>query len=298
MRRGVLVALGAYVWWGVSPVFWKIHKVSAFDATGFRIVSTAILLGLIQAKRGGFGDIRRMLGDRHIRLVVAVSATMLVLNWFGFVYAVSSEQVLQSSLGYFMNPLLSVLLGVLVLGERLHRLQAVAIGIVVIGVVVFALGVGGVPWLAVLIATTFAVYGYLRKTAPVESLEGLTLEMVMLVPFAAGYLVIRAAMGDGLVGVSVPGRDVWLASTAIVTALPLVCFGWAARRISLSLVGILFYATPTLQFLLGVMVYGEPWSGAQMVGYVIVWIGLAVFVLGSRRPSYRDVVHRISRDQT
>ena len=297
MRRGVLVALGAYIWWGVSPVFWKIHDVPVLDATGFRIVSTAVLLGLIQAKRGGLGDVRRMLGDRRTRLVAAVSAAMLVLNWLGFVYAVSSNQVLQSSLGCFMKPLLSVLLGVLVLGERLHRLQAVAIGIATIGVALLSLDVGEVPWLALVIATTFAVYGYLRKTAPVESLDGLTLEMVMLVPFAVGYLVIRAVMGDGLVGDSVPGRAVWLATMAIVTALPLVCFGWAARRISLSLVGVLFYVNPTLQFLVGVLVYDEPCSRGQIVGYVLVWIGLAVFALGSRRARDRDAVHIVSRER-
>lgn len=298
MRRGALVALAAYTWWGISPVFWKMHDVPALDAIGFRVVATMILLGLIQAKRGGLGDIRRMLGDRRTRLVLAVSGTMMALNWLGFVYAVNSDQVLQSSLGYFINPLLSVLIGVLVLGERLHRMQAAAIGIVAIGVAVLSFDLGEVPWLALLIATTFAVYGYLRKTAPVESLDGLTLEMVMLVPIAVAYLVIRAAMGDGLVGVSVPGRDVWLATTAIVTGIPLICFGWAARRIPLSLVGVLFYVNPTLQFLLGVVVYDEPWSGGQTVGYVIVWAGLAVFALGSRRALYQDVVHGVPADHT
>ena len=298
MRRGVLVALAAYTWWGISPVFWKMHDVPALDATGFRIVATMILLGLIQAKRGWLGDIRRMLGDRRTRLVLAVSGTILALNWLGFVYAVTSDQLLQSSLGYFMTPLLSVLLGVLALGEQLHRTQTVAIGIVAIGVLVLSFDLGEVPWLALLIAITFAVYGYLRKTAPVESLDGLTLEMAMLVPIAVAYLVIRAAMGDGLVGVSVPGRDVWLATMAIVTGIPLICFGWAARRIPLSLVGILFYVNPTLQFLLGVVVYDEPWSGGQIVGYVIVWTGLAVFALGSRRALYRDGAHRVPTDQT
>ncbi|MGZ0218943.1 MAG: EamA family transporter RarD [Acidimicrobiales bacterium] len=298
MRRGVLVALAAYTWWGISPVFWKMHDVPALDAIGFRVAATMILLGLIQAKRGVLGDIRRMLGDRRTRLVFAVSGTMLALNWLGFVYAVNSDQLLQSSLGYFINPLLSVLIGVLVLGERLHRMQAVAIGIVAIGVAVLSFDLGEVPWLALLIATTFAVYGYLRKTAPVESLDGLTLEMVMLVPIAVAYLVIRAAMGDGLVGVSVPGRDVWLATTAIVTGIPLICFGWAARRIPLSLVGVLFYVNPTLQFLLGVVVYDEPWSGGQTVGYVVIWAGLAVFALGSRRTFDQDVIHRVPADHT
>jgi len=282
MRGGVLVAVAAYTWWGLSPWFWKMHTVPSVDAIAFRIAATTILLGVVQAQRHGFGNVRRLLADRRTRRAMTLSATMLATNWLGFVYAVNTDQVLQSSLGYFMNPLFAVLIGVLVLHERLHRLQAVAIGMAAMGVIVLSIDVGAVPWLALMIAVTFAVYGYVRKTAPIESLDGLTLEVVLLVPAAVTYLVVRAVMGDGLLGVSVPGRDLWLAATGIVTAFPLLCFGWAARRIPLSLIGVLFYVNPTLQFLMGTVVYDEPWSGGQVAGYVIVWTGLALFALGSR----------------
>lgn len=277
MRRGVVVALVGYVLWGLSPIFWRLGEGSAGDILVLRILSTITLLVLIQMVRDRGAEVRARLADRRVRFAVLGSSLLLASNWLGFIWAVTSDRVLEASLGYFLNPLVSVVLGVTVLRERLRRGQWVAIALAGVGVAILSIDLGSLPWISLFLAVTFGLYGLVRKTAPVESLDGLTLEVAAMAPFAAIALGMFTADGDGLSTVIGLGGWAWVAGASLMTAAPLLLFGWAARRIPLSLVGVLQYLTPTLQFLLGVLAYDESWSGGQVVGYVVIWTGLVLF---------------------
>ncbi len=285
MNRGVAVALAAYLAWGFSPIYWRlVDDVATGDVIVFRVLTTILFLAFLQALRGTLPSLRKVGADPAIRRAMIISAVLLASNWVVFVWSVTSDRVLQASLGYFINPLVSVVLGVVVLHERLHRAQWLAVGLAGVGVIVLSIDLGEPPWVSLLLALTFGLYGLIRKTAAVESLDGLSLEMVVLLPVAIAAAVARAAMGDGTVGWNVPWRDLWLLGAGVVTATPLLLFTYAARRIPLSLIGVLQYLAPTIQFLLGVIAYDEAWSGGQMAGYVLVWIGLIVFAMeGLRR---------------
>ncbi len=280
MSEGMGLALGAYLIWGLSPLYWKqLDDVAAGDVIAFRIVATfLVLLGVHALRRTR----RRILAGGRSRRAVAFSAIaglLLASNWLVYVWAVSSDRILESSLGYFINPLVSVVLGVLILGERLRRVQWAAVAMASAGVVVLTIDVGTLPWVPLTLAGTFGVYGLLRKMSSVGSLDGLSLEMMVLLPLALAVVVFRAASGEGSVGVSVPYRDLLLLGTGVLTAVPLLLFASAARRIDLSVVGILQYIAPTLQFLVGVWIYDESWSGGQIVGYCIIWLALIVLAI-------------------
>ena len=296
MRRGVVVALVGYVLWGLSPIFWRLGEGSAGDILVLRILSTITLLVVMQAVRDRGAQVRDRLADPRVRRAMVGSAVLLASNWLGFIWAVTSDRVLEASLGYFLNPLVSVVLGVTVLGERLRRGQWAAVGLAGLGVAVLSVDLGSLPWISLFLAVTFGLYGLVRKTAPVESLDGLTIEVAAMAPLAAVALGVFTIGGDGLATVSGLGGWVWVAGASLMTAAPLLLFGWAARRIELWLVGVLQYITPTLQFLLGVLAYDETWSGGQVVGYVVIWSGLVVFgaegVANARRGAVREAVRR------
>ncbi len=278
MSRGVLFALSAYVLWGLSPIFWKqIDDVGAGDTIAFRVLATALVLLAVHAMLRTFGRVSAAAADPRIRLVAVTTAALLSANWLVFVWAVNHERVLETSLGYFMNPLASVVLGVVVLGERMRPLQWGAVGLAAVGVVVLTIDLGELPWVSLLLAATFAVYGLLRKTSPVGSLDGLSLEVSVMVPVAAIVVALRASGGDGVVGLHDPGRDLLLLGTGLMTAAPLLLFASGARRIDLTTVGLLQYVAPTIQFLLGVFVYDETWTGGQVAGYALIWLALAAF---------------------
>ena len=292
MNRGVLIGASAYVLWGLSPIYWRlVDDVAAVDVVLVRTVSTMLLLLALHAAGRTFGRLRSHIVDRRAAAMFVLTAVALGANWLVFVWAVNNDRVLEASLGYFINPLVSVVLGVVVLRERLRVGPMLAVAIAAVGVIVLAIDVGSVPWVSLVLAGTFGLYGLIRKTSPAGSLDGLTLEMAVLVPFALLALTVRAAMGDGVAGVSVPTRDLWLLGAGVITAAPLLLFASAARRIELWLVGMLQFIAPTLQFILGAVVWDEPWSGGQAVGFVIIWSALAVFVIDQAR-SARGVARR------
>ncbi len=283
LRRGVAAALTAYLWWGLSPLFWKqLGDVDAIDTVGWRILWTAVVAAAVIVATGRVHAMRSMAADATARAAAMVSGLLLATNWAVYVWAVGDERVVEASLGYFMNPLVSVFLGVVVLRESLRRAQWAAVALAATGVAWLTFAVGSLPWVSLALAGTFALYGLVRKVAPAGPIIGLGMEMAVLAIPAAMLLLLRSQVGDvDLVG-SGPTMAL-LATTGLITAVPLLAFASAARRIPLSIVGLLQYLTPTLQFLIGRFVYDEPFDSRQLIGYAIIWSGLAVFAVDAAR---------------
>jgi len=292
-RRGVLLALAAYVWWGLSQVFWKqVDDLPALDKLAPRIVWTVAFLALLHTLRRTWGPVRGAAGDRRNRWAALAAGLLISVNWGVFIWAVAEEHVVDASLGYFVNPLVSVVLGVVVLGETLRRGQWLAVAIAALGVAWLTAEAGRVPWIAVVLALSFGFYGLVRKQAPMGSLDGLTLETGVLFLPALVLLVVHAAAGRGTLAASDPGTTALVVLSGVVTAVPLLAFAAAARRVPLSTVGILLYVNPTLQFLVGAVVYDEPVPAGRLLGYGVVWVALAVFAVEGLRHLRRQVPGR------
>jgi chloramphenicol-sensitive protein RarD len=288
-RRGLLLALLAYVWWGLSPVFWKqLADLPALDKLAHRIVWTVVFVAVLHTVGRTWGPVRTALADRRNRWAAATAGLLISVNWGVFIWAVAEDHVVDASLGYFVNPLVSVVLGVVVLGETLRRGQWLAVAIAAVGVAWLTVEAGGVPWIAVVLALSFGFYGLVRKQAPMGSLDGLTLETGVLVVPALVFLAVRAGAGEGTLAASDPGTTALLVLSGVVTAMPLLAFAAAARTVPLSTVGILLYVNPTLQFLVGAVVYDESVPAARLAGYVVVWCALGVYAAEGLRHHRRS----------
>lgn len=218
--------------------------------------------------------IASLLVDRRLVAVHLAAGALLSLNWLVYVYAIATDRVVDASLGYFINPLLSVAIGVAI-GERLTRLRWLAVGAATLGVVIITIDAGSLPWISLVLASTFAVYGLIKKLSPQDSLGGLTTEMLLLAPFAVAYLIWLVAIGEFETGGTT--STIALSGLGVITITPLVLFGAAAKRIPLWSIGLLQFLAPSLQFLLGVFVFGEPLGSLRLLGFVVIWIGLALF---------------------
>ena len=280
MNSGILAAIGAYVLWGLLLIYWKsVQTVPPLEVLCHRTAWSLLFLLflLIWSKRWQW--LRQASKSPVTLITFLITSSILGLNWFVYIWAVNADHILDASLGYFVNPLISVLLGTIFLKERLRPWQWVAIGIALCGVVFLTLGYGAFPWIALTLATTFGFYGLLRKTASLEALEGLALETAVLSVPALAYLVYLELTGAASFGHTATATDVLLAFTGIATALPLLLFAYAARKVTLATVGVLQYIAPTLQFLLGVWVYGETFAATRMIGFGAVWIALVLYSL-------------------
>lgn len=278
MNKGIVNAAGAYVLWGLLPLFWKaLDTLPALEILAHRIVWSLCFVILLLAYQRHWGWLRGALRNRRVLLVFLLSALFLTVNWFVYIWGVNSGHVVETSLGYFINPLVNVLLGVLFLKERLRLWQGIAIALALAGVLYLTINYGALPWIALTLAGSFGLYGLLRKTAPLSSLEGLTLETAMLFLPAAGYLFYLQLVGRGALGDVGGESTLLLLVSGVVTATPLLLFAAAARRITLTLLGIMQYIAPTIQFLLGVLVYHEPVSGARLIGFGLIWLALAIY---------------------
>ncbi len=275
---GLLHGLLAYLVWGGFPVYFKaVETVPPLQVVSHRIVwSLAFLLVLIGSK-GKWREIGATLCDRRAMLILVTTAVLIATNWLVFIVAVGHGQILQSSLGYFITPFVSVLLGVTFLKERLRRLQLVSLLLAVAGVLFLTMQYGRIPWVALTLALTFGSYGLLRKVVSVDSLIGLTVETILLFPLAAGYLLYAERAGTGAFLHGPLSIDLLLLAVGVVTAVPLLLFASAARRLRLATIGFLQYLTPTLHFLLAVIVYDEPFSTARLVSFLCIWTGLACY---------------------
>jgi chloramphenicol-sensitive protein RarD len=280
MNAGIWYAIGAFAAWGLLPVYWKLlQDVPAPQLLGHRILWSCLsLMTVILITRQWKRFRAETLNARMFR-AYSIAAILIGLNWLIYVWAVNSGFVVETSLGYFINPLLSVLLGVLVLRERLRPWQWVPVGLAAAGVLYLTFVYGSLPWIALLLAFSFAFYGLIKKMAPLGSLYGLTLETVILLLPATGYLVFSESRGDGVFLHHGMTTDLLLIGAGLMTTLPLLLFASAAQRIPLSLVGILQYIAPTLQFLIGVLVYKETLTASRLTGFAIVWLALIIFAV-------------------
>jgi len=295
-RRGLGHGIAAYTLWGLAPLYWKLLiRVSAVEILAHRLVWGAFTFAAIVAIAGAAPAVRAAVADRKTLAMMALSGALLTANWGAFIGAVVTGHILDASLGYFINPLLSVALGTLVLGERLRRLQWFAIGAAAVGVALWTWRAGHVPWIGLVISTTFGCYGLVRKLARVESLAGSAIETALLAPIAGGYLVILALGGGGQLGHASGGLQLLVLATGVVTAVPLLLFSSAARRLPLSTLGFLQYLTPTMHLLLGVVVYGEPLARDRLIAFVAIWLGLVAFGVDLARQARRPSISRTDR---
>ncbi|NNE09766.1 MAG: EamA family transporter RarD [Gemmatimonadetes bacterium] len=278
MSAGLLAGLGAYLLWGLFPIYWKLLAAwSPEEVIGQRVVWSFVCLVPLLLIRGSAGGALAALRSPRLVALSTLSGSILAMNWYVFVYAVNHDRVVEASLGYFINPLLNVALGGIFLGERIRPWQAVAITIALGAVAYLAWSFGEVPWIALTLAVSFGVYGLLRKTSALSSLQGLTLETALLFLPAAGFLFWLASHGESHFAVTDTGGRLLAVTTGLVTALPLLLFAKAARSLRLSTIGMMQYLAPSLQFLLGVLIYGEPLETARMVVFSLIWLALAIF---------------------
>ena len=296
-RVGTLYGVAAYAMWGLFPLFWPLlEPATAVEILAHRVVwSLLVVAGLIAVLR--LRTSLRALVARPGALPLLVGAALVIaVNWGTYIYGVNSDQVVETSLGYFINPLVTVLFAVVFLAERMRPLQWLAVGVAAIAVTVLALDYGRPPWIALTLAVTFATYGLLKKKAGAGAVEGLAVETAVLFVPALAYLGWLVADGQSSFGHEGGGQAALLAASGVVTAVPLLCFGAAATRVPLATLGLLQYLAPTIQFAIGVTFNDEPMPAVRMVGFSLVWVALAVFTaeaLGNRRRQLRLTVEAV-----
>lgn len=274
----MLYGLAAYGWWGLAVVYFKaVAHVQPLEVLAHRVVwSVPLLFGLL-ALRGRLGEVRAAFRDRRTLLILFATTLLIGSNWLIYIVAVSTGHILQSSLGYYINPLVNVVLGMAFFHERLRPAQWVSVLLAAAGVLYLALSFGRPPWFALALAGTFALYGLLRKTVRAEGAVGLTVETTLLLPAALVFLLVQATRGRPAFGHVSLETDLLLLASGLMTAIPLIWFANAIRRLPLTTMGFLQYLSPTLQFLLAVAVYGEPFTRAHLVTFGCIWTALAVY---------------------
>lgn len=282
MNRGVLLGATAYFLWGVLPAYWKVlAHVPAFELLANRIVWSLVVLGIVLTLGRNWGWLRETLANRGAVLRFGLASLLLGLNWLVYIWAVNAGYLVEASLGYFINPLVNVALGVIFLGERLRLVQWVAIALAAIGVLYLTFVYGQPPWIALTLAFSFGTYGLLKKQSVLNSLEGLSFEIMFLFVPALEVVLYQEFVGVGGLTVSIE-RSNWLAVafllfSGVITVVPLLFFASAARQIPLSTLGLLQYIAPTLQFIMGVFVFGELFTRTQLVGFLFIWGALLIY---------------------
>jgi len=277
-RLGVIYGLAAYCTWGSFPIFFKaLHGANPLEIVCHRIIWSAVFLLVLICARRQFGQFAGALRNRQVLTTLCCSTLLIATNWLVFIYAVLHGEVLQSSLGYFITPLISVLLGGVFLQERLNRWQLLSVLLAVVGVLNLTFKLSRFPWIALVLAASFGLYGLLRKVVRVEAMVGLAVETLLLGPVALGYLVYLAAWQENAFLEGTLRLDLLLPLSGVVTAIPLLLFVGAARRLQLTTIGFLQYITPSLHFMLAVGLYKEPFSTGHLLSFICIWVGLGIF---------------------
>jgi len=289
-RRGFLLGVAAYAMWGLFPLYWRIlEPAGAVEILAHRVVWSLVTMVVLTIALRRVKQLRAITRDRRVVVLLVIASIVIGFNWGGFIYGVNSGRVVEVSLGYFINPLVTVLLGVLVIGERLRTLQWCAIGIAGVAVVILTIDYGHPPWIALLLACSFGTYGLAKKKADVEAVESLTFETILLAPLALAYILWLSANGDSNFGSHGTGHALLLTTTGLVTAIPLICFGAAAIRIPMTTIGLLQYLAPTIQFVLGLVVFDEQMTPVMWVGFTLVWVALSIFTVEALRHRHRQL---------
>lgn len=276
-HQGVIATLIAFTIWGLMPLYFKaVGSVSPGEIVAHRVLWSVVFLLALLAFWRGFDGLRRVAAQPRLIGLLALSASLTGSNWLVFVWAISADRLLEASLGYFINPLVSILLGRLVLGERMRPLQQAAVALACAGVAWRVWQVGTLPWIALFLAITFGVYGLLRKRAPVDAINGLFVETLVTAPLAIAWLIWLASRGSLQFGQHL-ATDALLPLAGVLTAVPLMLFAIGAQRLPLSTVGFVQYLAPSLNFLLAVFVFREPFDAGQLAGFALIWAALAVY---------------------
>lgn len=279
-RRGLLAAIGAFAIWGLLPLYLKLlHQAPVFQIMTHRVVWCCLFVFGWLGLRGELGHVTRALADGVTRLRLFASAVMITINWLTYVWAVGNGHVVEASLGYFINPLVSVLLGVLFLSEKLNPRQWIAVALAALGVAWLTWQVGRPPWIALTLAFSFGLYGFVRKTVVVDAVAGLAVETLLILPFALAWLLFEYGRGASVFGVVSWQLDALLVASGLLTAVPLVLFAFGVRRVPLTTIGLLQYMAPTLQLITALLVFKEPFTAVQAVGFGCIWLGLVVYAV-------------------
>ncbi|MEI9886536.1 MAG: EamA family transporter RarD [Rhizomicrobium sp.] len=275
--RGILYAGGAYFFWGLVPLYWNLLQgVSPLEVTLHRILWCSLFGLAVTAGRRRLGHFLAVIRTPRLLGALAASSLLITVNWTLYMYGVATHQLVEASLGYYMTPLVSIALGVVMLGEKISRLRVAAIALAAVAVGVQTYSLGHIPWLAPGLALSFGFYGYVRKLTPVDALDGLTLETCLLLPVAAVAVALRALDGSGAFPAATLSRDVFLILTGPLTALPLVMFAAGARRIRMTTLGFLQYLSPTITLLVATLALGEPFTHTNTIAFGCIWTALVL----------------------
>jgi len=289
-RKGALSAFASYVAWGVMPLYWKaLAGVPAVQILSHRVVWALVFNVILLSVLRRWSWVRSVIKDGKLLLLLAASSALLSINWLVYIWAVNSGHVVETSLGYFINPLVNVALGVIFFKERLRTGQWLAIASAAAGVIFLTVQNGSLPWIALALAASFGAYGALRKIARLDSLEGLTMETALIAPFAAVFLLFTDVSGSSTSFT----QSALLLGAGAVTAVPLLLFSVGVRSIPMTTLGLLQYIAPTLQFLIGALIYHEPFDATRAIGFGAVWLALAIYTiegLATRRKSRSQIV--------
>jgi chloramphenicol-sensitive protein RarD len=286
----VLLGLGAWTLWGFFPLYWPLlEPAGAVEILAHRIVWSVIVLAVVVVVTRRGPSLRALVANRRKLVLLAVASVLITINWGTYIWGVNNHHVVESSLGYFVNPLVSVLLGVLVLGERLRRLQWAALALAAVAVLALTVEYGRPPWVSLVLAFSFGTYGLVKKKADAGAVESLVVETLVVSPVAVAYLITLTATGASSFGGQGAGHVVLMMGTGLVTVIPLLCFGGAATRIPLSTLGLMQYLTPTTQFILGLTVFDEPMPPMRWVGFGLIWLALVLFTIETLRLHRRQL---------
>jgi len=288
-RKGLTLGIAAYGLWGVLPIYFKaMRAIPSVDIVAHRIVWSIPILALLLSTAGAWSEVTEALRNRRAMILLGITALLIGGNWLLYVYAVNSGHILAGSLGYYLNPLANVLLGRIVLKERLSWLQWAAVALATAGIAALAAGALSQLWISMMLCLSFASYGLLRKIAPVDAVAGLAIETTLLAPFAVAWLAWSFSSGQPTFGNSVSDL-VLIAVAGVVTTVPLLLFTAAARLLPYSMLGMLQFLAPTLQFLIAVLVYGEPFTTAHAIAFGAIWAALGLYVLAIMRHARAEV---------
>ena len=295
MNKGLVQAVSAYTIWGISPIFWKgLSEIQAMHSLTHRIFWTFVVMTFIQTLRRSWPRFRKQNSSRRSRFIGVVSSLLIGTNWLVWVWAMNVDRVVEGSLGYFINPLVSVFLGVVFLGESLRRKQWLAVILAAIGVAWLTVSVGSLPWVSLVLAGTFGLYGLSKKLTEQTPINGLTSEMSVLVIPALIYFLLPAFDGTETLSKASSTELLLLVASGLFTAAPLLLFANAVKEVPLSIIGLLQFLAPTAQFLLGVLAYEEKFDVMQLVGFIIIWSALIIFITDSFRASKSSSSEEVS----